>query len=187
VHLAHGDTAEALAVLGPWREEVEARGWPDARLQELLQEGLARWLAGQREQAVETVMAALALAEPAGCVRSFVDEGSLMAELLTEVAARGVLPEYLEQLRVAYAMEQGREEHRRVGSVLAIPVLVEPLSRREEEVLRLIAQGLSNQEIAERLVVALDTVKGHNQKIFSKLQVQRRTEAVARARELGLL
>ena len=189
VQLAHDDPAAALAVLVPWREEVEARGWPDAQLQELLQEGLARWLAGQREQAVDAVVAAVALAEPAGCVRSFVDAGALMAELLTEVAARGVLPEYVEQLRAACAAEQEQEERRHAGGALSshIPALVEPLSRREEEVLRLIAQGLSNQEIAERLVVALDTVKGHNQKIFSKLQVQRRTEAVARARELGLL
>jgi LuxR family maltose regulon positive regulatory protein len=65
--------------------------------------------------------------------------------------------------------------------------LEEPLSERELEVLQLIAQGLSNREISERLFLALDTVKGHNQKIFGKLQVQRRTEAVARARELGLL
>ena len=63
---------------------------------------------------------------------------------------------------------------------------IEPLSQREVEVLQLIAQGCSNREISERLVVALDTVKGHNRKIFDKLQVQRRTEAVARARELGL-
>ena len=72
---------------------------------------------------------------------------------------------------------------------LSLPAqpLIEPLSRRELEVLRLIAQGLSNQEISERLFLALDTVKGHNRKIFGKLQVQRRTEAVARARELGLL
>jgi LuxR family maltose regulon positive regulatory protein len=55
------------------------------------------------------------------------------------------------------------------------------------EVLRLIAQGLSNQEIGERLFLALDTVKGHNRRIFDKLQVQRRTEAIARASELGLL
>jgi LuxR family maltose regulon positive regulatory protein len=61
------------------------------------------------------------------------------------------------------------------------------LSKREREVLHLVAQGCSNQEISERLVVALSTVKGHNLKIFGKLQVQRRTEAVARARELGLL
>ena len=65
--------------------------------------------------------------------------------------------------------------------------LVEPLSPRELEVLRLIAEGLSNQEIGARLFLALDTVKGHNRRIFEKLEVQRRTEAIARARELGLL
>ena len=65
--------------------------------------------------------------------------------------------------------------------------LIEPLSQRELEVLRLIAQGLSNREISERLFLALSSVKGHNQMIFSKLQVQSRTEAIARARELGLL
>jgi LuxR family maltose regulon positive regulatory protein len=61
------------------------------------------------------------------------------------------------------------------------------LSQRELEVLRLISQGLSNREISERLVLALDTVKGHNRRIYEKLQVERRTEAVARARELGLV
>ncbi len=65
--------------------------------------------------------------------------------------------------------------------------LVEPLSQRELEILRLIAQGLSNQEIAARLFLALNTVKGHNRVIFDKLQVERRTEAIARARDLGLL
>lgn len=66
-------------------------------------------------------------------------------------------------------------------------LLLEPLSQRELEILRLIAQGLSNQEIGERLFLSLSTVKGHNRRIFDKLQVQRRTEAVARAREAGLL
>ena len=67
------------------------------------------------------------------------------------------------------------------------PSLVEPLSERESEILQLIAQGLSNREIGERLFLALDTVKGHNRRIFDKLEVQSRTEAIARARELGLL
>ena len=71
--------------------------------------------------------------------------------------------------------------------VSAAEGLVEPLSQRELEVLQLIAQGLSNREISERLFLALSTVKGHNRNIFGKLQVQRRTEAIARARELGLL
>ena len=65
--------------------------------------------------------------------------------------------------------------------------LIELLSQRELEVLRLIAQGLSNDEISQRLFLALDTVKGHNRRIYGKLQVQRRTEAIIRARELGLL
>jgi LuxR family maltose regulon positive regulatory protein len=65
--------------------------------------------------------------------------------------------------------------------------LVEPLSDRELEILQLIAQGLSNREISERLFLAVITVKGHNRNIFRKLQVRRRTEAVACARELGLL
>ncbi len=65
--------------------------------------------------------------------------------------------------------------------------LIEPLTPRELEVLQLVAQGLSNQEIGERLFLALDTVKGHNRRTYEKLQVQRRTEAVARARQLGLL
>jgi LuxR family maltose regulon positive regulatory protein len=65
--------------------------------------------------------------------------------------------------------------------------LSEPLSQRELEVLRLVAQGLSNSEISQRLFLALSTVKGHNLRIFAKLQAQNRTEAVARARQLGLL
>jgi len=65
--------------------------------------------------------------------------------------------------------------------------MLEPLRGRELEVLKLIAHGLSNREIGERLFLALDTVKGHNRRIFDKLQVQSRTEAIARARELGLL
>jgi LuxR family maltose regulon positive regulatory protein len=65
--------------------------------------------------------------------------------------------------------------------------LVEPLSHRELEVLRLIARGFSNREIGKRLFLALNTVKGHNQKIYSKLRVQSRTEAIARAHELDLL
>ena len=82
---------------------------------------------------------------------------------------------------------QKREDTPSLPPCPAAQPLIEPLSQRELEVLQLIAQGLSNHEISERLFLALNTVKGHNRKIFGKLQVQRRTEAVARARELGLL
>ena len=89
------------------------------------------------------------------------------------------MPDYIEKLLAACETSELQSADR--------SILLAPLSRRELEILRLIAQGLSNQEMSERLFLALDTVKGHNRKIFSKLQVQRRTEAVARARELGLL
>jgi LuxR family maltose regulon positive regulatory protein len=91
-------------------------------------------------------------------------------------------PDYINRLPAAFeAAGQPDRDH-----TPAQP-LIEPLSPRELEVLCLIAQELSNQDISERLFLALSTVKGHNQKIFGKLQVQRRAEAVARARELGLL
>ena len=108
-------------------------------------------------------------------MRSFIDEGPLMAELLA--AASEHMPDLVGNLLT----DSGT-----VPQQLPAHSLVEPLSPRELEVLRLLTQGLSNHEISERLVLALDTVKGHNRRIFGKLQVQRRTEAVARARELGL-
>ena len=102
--------------------------------------------------------------------------------------AQGIMPEYAgELLAVFEAEERKREDKSIMPPAQPGQPLIEPLSQRELEVLQLIAKGLSNREIAERLFVALITVKGHNQRIFGKLQVQRRTEAVARARELGLL
>ncbi len=123
------------------------------------------------------------MAEPGGFIRLFVDEGAPMRRLLTDTAERGVMPDYVGRLLAAFEAEQPQPE------AVASPSqpLAEPLTERELEVLRLIAEGLSNQDICERLFLALDTVKGHNRRIFCKLQVQRRTEAIARARELGLL
>jgi len=108
-----------------------------------------------------------------------------MAELLLEAASRGVMPDYVARLLAAFDAEKQVDENR-PDSPLA-GALVEPLSQRELKILQLIAQGLSNREIGERLFLALDTIKGHNRNIFDKLQVQSRTEAVARANELGLI
>jgi LuxR family maltose regulon positive regulatory protein len=182
VHLAYGDPAAALRVLEPVRKRVEASGWADKRLEVMLLRAVALYARGDRDPAVQLLLDALALAEPGGFVRSFVDEGLGMAHLLTEAAALGKMPAYIAKLLAAFEPER----HERENTSSRASVLIEPLSQRELEVLRLITQGLSNHEIGERLVLALDTVKGHNRKIFGKLQVQRRTEAVARARELGL-
>jgi LuxR family maltose regulon positive regulatory protein len=188
VHLAQGDPAAALALLGPLRLRLEARNWQDERLQVLVLQALVLREQGEKARAVSLLGEALALAEPGGYIRLFVDEGAPMARLLAEAAAQGMMPDYVARLRAAF----DAEERARLGVPDSPPTpplqsTIEPLSARELEVLRLVAQGLSNREISQRLYLALSTVKGHNLQIFGKLQVQRRTEAVARARELGLL
>ncbi|HKW20193.1 MAG TPA: LuxR C-terminal-related transcriptional regulator, partial [Ktedonobacterales bacterium] len=185
VHLARGDSVAALAVLEPWRRRVENAGWEDERLKVLLLQAVALQARGEQDKAVQVVGAALALAEPEGFIRSVVDEGAPMAHLVSDVLARGVMPDYAAKLVAAFDAEPKLRADR--SDRRPDQPLIEPLSQRELEVLQLIAQGLSNQEISERLVLALDTVKGHNRKIFGKLQVQRRTEAVAKARSLHLL
>jgi len=185
VHLAQGDTSAALALLESWRGLMEAKGWQDELLKVMVLQAVALQAHGEKDKAVHLLVEALALAEPGGFVRLFVDEGPPMAHLLSEAATQGIMLDYTGKLLAVFkAEEQEREDN---SSQPAVQPLLEPLSQRELEVLHLIAQGLSNQEISERLFLALDTVKGHNRKIFGKLQVERRTEAVARARELGLL
>lgn len=185
VRLAEGNPAEALAVLGPYRLQVEARGWQDERLRVMVLQAVAHHSHGEKDKAAQLLGEALALAEPGGFIRLFVDEATPMAELLAEAAALGIMPDYTARLLAAF--EAGKQKSEDGSSPPRSQPLIEPLSGRELEILQLIARGLSNQEISARLFLALSTIKGHNRVIFSKLQVQRRTEAVARARELGLL
>ena len=185
VHLARGDPSAALGVLEPFHQHVEAKGWQDERLRVIILQALAYHAQGEKDKAVQLLGDALVLAEPGGLIRIFVDEGTPMAQLLSESAVQEIMPDYAGKLLATFEAETQRIEDRSYLSP-AQP-LIEPLSQRELEVLRLVAQGLSNDEIGKRLFLALDTVKGHNRRIYDKLQVQRRTEAVARARELGLL
>ncbi|PYT09779.1 MAG: LuxR family transcriptional regulator, partial [Acidobacteria bacterium] len=162
------------------------------RLKVMVIQAVAQHAHGEKDKALQLVGDALALAEPGGFIRIFVDEGIPMAHLLSEAAShpimRGILPDYTGKLLAVFEAEKEKSEDKSFLSPTPHPQpLIEPLSQRELEVLQLIAEGLSNREIGERLFLALITVKGHNQRIFGKLQVQRRTEAVARARELGLL
>ncbi len=185
VHLAQGDPSAALAVLSPWRRQVEARGWEDERLKVMALQAVALQAHGAKDKAVQLLLDALAIAEPAGFIRLFIDEGLPMAHLLSEAAAHGMMSDSIEKLLAVFEAKIPQSED--TSDRPPAQSLLDPLSQRELEVLQLMAQGRSNLEISERLFLALDTVKGHNRKIFGKLQVQRRTEAVARARELGLL
>ena len=188
VHLAEGDPSAALAALEPVRQQAEAKAWQDERLKVLVLQALAYQAHGETDTAVQRLGDALALAKPGSFIRLFVDEGLPMARLLAEAAAQGIMPGYTGSLLAAFDdVVPASDGHPSRPPTKLAQSLIEPLSPRELEVLHLIAQGLSNHEIGERLFLALSTVKGHNRMIFGKLQVQRRTEAVARARELGLL
>ena len=179
---------EATGLLERLLTAAEGGGRMGSVIEILVLQARAHEAQGDIPAALVPLERALALAEPEGYVRIFVDEGTPMARLLFEAAARGIMPDYTGRLLAAFEAEEHKGED---GSYLspASPAqpLAEPLSRRELEVLRLIAQGLSNREIGMRLFLAVITVKGHNRNIFRKLQVRRRTEAIARARELGLL
>ncbi|MDR3470538.1 MAG: LuxR C-terminal-related transcriptional regulator [Devosia sp.] len=186
VHLAQGDPSAALAVLEPLRRRVEERAWADEQLKTMILQAVAFDALGERSRAVELLDEALAVAEPGGFVRIFVDEGAPMARLLREASSQGLHPGYVRQLLAAFPADgagRAASPSTRVGGSR----LAEPLSARELEVLPLIAEGLSNQEIAARLYLSLHTVKAHARNIYAKLGVSSRTQAAARARALGLL
>jgi LuxR family maltose regulon positive regulatory protein len=196
-HVEHSLHA-AMGLLQRLLEAAQEGGRMGSAIEILVRQALAHKAQGDIPLALVPLARALTLAEPEGYVRVFVDEGAPMAELLGRMSGsrEGGTPrvkEYIHTLLAVFPRTADRELRTELAESLhSVPSpqassLVEPLSQRELEVLQLVAQGLSNQEISVRLFLALNTVKGHNRKIFSKLQVQRRTEAVARARELGLL
>lgn len=197
VYLAQGNFSAAQALLEGYLLQVEAKGWQDEQLKGLVLQAVVYQANDEKDRAVQGLGKALALAEPGGFIRIFIDEGLLMMQLLADVAVLGFMPDYLGTLVSAFKAEQKKSEGKSLlphppsliepEALPAESMLVEPLSQRELEILRLIAQGLSNREISERLFLAIITVKVHNQKIFGKLQAKSRTEAVARARDFGLL
>ncbi len=189
VQLEQRDMAGALALLGQLKEEAEAAEHKNEQLKVMVLLSVVLQASGEKSRASQILAEALRMAEPGGFIRSFVDEGRPMQRLLCEAAATGMMQLYLEQLLTAYTVEgfDSVLEPSQQKYVQPADLLIERLSERELEVLRLIAEGRSNREISERLFLALSTVKGHNRMIFDKLQVTRRTEAVACARKSGLL
>jgi LuxR family maltose regulon positive regulatory protein len=196
VHLALGDTATALAVMEPLRRQVEAKGWEDGRLKVMVLQAVALHAHGEKEQAAQLLGEALALAEPGGFIRTFVDEGPPMVRLLRESSKRGIAPTYVNRLLSAFAAQdppksqdqaQGAETQVVGSQVPTTPPLTEPLTDRELEVLQLMSDGLTYNEIAAQIMVSLNTVRTHVKNIYSKLYVHKRSQAIARARELNIL
>lgn len=185
VHLARGETEKALATLDRWHAQAQAAGRMAQVLEICLVKALALQAQGDSAAALESLAQSLSLAEVEGYVRLFVEAGEPMAALLRRAVSRGIAPGYAGKLLAACdASGQGRAEAAPAHSQ-AQP-LVEPLTRRELEVLQWICEGLANQEIAERLVVTLNTVKKHASNVYGKLGVNSRAQAIIRARELGL-
>jgi LuxR family maltose regulon positive regulatory protein len=188
VHLAQGDPGAALAVLRPMRQQAEAKAWGDQRLQALVLQALAYNAAGESEKALERLGEALALAAPGGLLRLFVNEGSPMAQLLSDAAAQGIQLDYTGKLLAAFETAVPQPNvHPPLPPVSPEHTSIDSLSKRELEILTLIAAGLKNKEIAEQLVISLNTVLYHNKNIYSKLGVNKRTLAIAKAKELNLI
>jgi len=182
---ADGSISGVVGLLERLLKAAEEGGRMGSVIEILVLQALAYHAQGDLPAALLPLQHALALAEPESYVRMFLDEGSSMMQLLREASAREIMPDYTDKLLAAFEDEKRKSEDK--PDLPPAQPLIEPLSQRELKILQLIAQGLSNREIGERLFLALDTIKGHNRKIFDKLQVQSRTEAIARARELGLL
>jgi LuxR family maltose regulon positive regulatory protein len=185
VLLAAGENDAALEILHKLLWKLVEMDRPDERLKAMVLLATALQISGDTGKAIRQLDTIYSLAEPENFVRLFVDEGSPMRDLLKEAATRGIEPDYTGRLLAAFDDQPDTTDVKSTG--FSNQPMVDPLSPRELEVLRLIADGLSNREIGEKLFLALSTVKGHSRVIFDKLQVERRTEAVARARELGLL
>jgi LuxR family maltose regulon positive regulatory protein len=179
---------EALLVLDGPREVAEANGRMLDLTEILSIRALVLWASNERGRALDTIAEALVLAAPEGYVRTFVDEGPPMAALLSEVletrqresSIPSIPAHYLGRLLAA--LEQ---DARNAKSSAAGPS--EPLTERETEVLRLLASGKSNRRISSELFVSVGTVKTHVNHLYRKLGAHNRTQAVARARDLGLI
>ncbi len=198
VLIASGDSGleEAINLL----DRIERSARASGRVNSLVEAGVLKAVALQSSdhhrkntgavdpEALRALEMSLTVGEPGGYVRVFVDEGEAMADLLMEIRqwySRGSNPafgfDYLDHILCAFPNHTG-DHNRKSG--LSIP---EPLTDREMDVLRLMASGLSNKELAERLVLSEGTIKTHIHNLMGKLEAQSRTQAIARARELSIL
>jgi len=178
---------EALPVLEQVLQSSEIVQVIDHVLEALVLEAVAFEAQHRTDLAVSVLKRALALGEPRGYVRIFIDEGAPIGDLLRHAAARGIAIEYVERLLTALKEDQSRRERLLHPLDFSTYPLSEPLSDRELEVLRLVAIGQSNEAIGETLVISIETVKKHLKNIYGKLDVHSRVEATNRAREAGLL
>ena len=194
LRIAQGETVEALRLLAPWRDEAHVQGRAHSALQIMVLQSLAYFAQHDFPRAQETLRQALARAQAEGYQRLFLDEGEAMATLLRVVwqeVKEEPLVTYVRTLLLAFVQEQPDGALRPHADPVASPAIeaafrIEPLSPQERRVLRLLTVGLSNAEIAQELVVSINTIKTQVQSIYRKLNVHSRQEARDTARHLHL-
>jgi LuxR family maltose regulon positive regulatory protein len=178
LHLARGNLAPAEQTLDRVLGFAQTSGQRRWVISAQILRAMLYLIRRELSPALSALAQAMELSEPTGFVQEFLDEGEPMRQLVIEAVRHHVKPEFAWQLLQRFSTDRA----------VAQPIgLVEPLSDREIEVLQLVAEGRSNQEIAARLYLSLRTIKFHTSNIYGKLGVKNRTEAVAKARELGLL
>jgi LuxR family maltose regulon positive regulatory protein len=183
--LVLGRMEEVLVLTARLLSEAEAEERWELVIRLLLLRARALEELSRPERALVTLRRALELAEPAGYIRSFVEQGETMARLLYRAISRNITPEYSGRVLAAFPEEDGQKD--KADLPAGSERLVEPLSEREIDVLELIAEGQTNREIARSLSIALGTVKTHTYNLYGKLGVNSRTQAVAKAQRLGIL
>jgi LuxR family maltose regulon positive regulatory protein len=187
---AQGQHREALPLLVELGKTAAAAGRTGTLIEILALQALTLWAGSKKERAVSTLAQALALAAPEGYVRTFIDEGQPMAELLSEVleAQQRGQPDWPPRVPTHYIRKLlATLERDDAGARSLAKRLPEPLSGRELEVLQLVAAGKSNRRIASELFVSVGTVKTHLNNLYRKLDARSRTQAVARGRQLNLI
>ncbi|MEZ4664554.1 MAG: LuxR C-terminal-related transcriptional regulator, partial [Caldilineaceae bacterium] len=201
VDLLAGQPAQALTRLAPLLDAARAAGHVQQLIQMLAIQALAHAAAGDSAAAHTRLHQLLRLTAPEGYIRVYLDMGEPMYDLLDGLrisSTDAALVDYKAQLLAAFAALSGQPSSAAippnetpsptiVNRKSQIVNLVEPLSEREVEILQLVADGLSNSQLAEEIIVTLGTVKKHLNNIYGKLGVASRTQAIARGRELGLL
>ena len=186
--LAQGKGVDALRAIESHRHDLEVQFRIHDALKAMVVQVMIHQILGHVDKALQLLRECVTRSQPQGSIRLFVDEGAPMQMLLGQLPYEAGIAPYVSQLLGAFGTQATQEQRATVPtSATSAHLPLGDFSHRELEILRLIRDGHSNQNIGERLFVSLSTVKWHNQNIFSKLDVQRRTEAVARAVQLKLL
>ncbi len=188
--LAQEKPEEALLLLGSLLEGATKQERWDHVIEMLLLQALAYQMHHEMQQALAVLAQAVSIAQPEGYIRRFLDEGPLMVALLSKLREQerkqGPTP-YLDSLLAAFFPERRASQSAPTSEDVSRHPMLDPLTEREQEVLSWLAHGASNQEIAERLVITIDTVKRHVTHIYAKLGVTNRVQGAERGRTLGLL